>query len=62
MYVGKNPLCRTSVRSACAQGDGRVKFLNFAKFRNFTRTFHLSGKARQGFFDSLKRLFEPLCF
>ena len=46
MRVGKNPFCHASVRSACAQGDSRAIFLNFAKFRKIARTFPLSEKAR----------------
>ena len=33
MYVGKNPICRPSVRSACAQGDSRVIFSEFRKIQ-----------------------------
>ena len=51
MRVGKNPLCHASVRPSgpCAQRDGRETSLNFAKFRDVSRTFPFAGKARRAF-------------
>ena len=53
MYVAKNPFCRPSVRSACMKGDGRGKFLNFAKFRNLARTHPLGIGSPLGFKASI---------